>query len=128
MDKENNQFLAEELEAINKADDLKIAPFREDGITYGTPIWIWNVVVNGNLYVRAYNGINSRWYGSAVKQKAGRIYASGMSKEVNLETIGGDINTEIDEAYKVKYNGSPYLSAMISQKAKSATVKITPSI
>jgi len=128
MDKENNQFLAEELEAINKADDLKIAPFREDGITYGTPTWIWNVVVNGNLYVRAYNGVNSRWHKSAVKQKAGRIYASGMIKEVNFETIGGDINTEIDEAYKVKYNGSPYLSTMISKQAKLATIKITPSI
>jgi len=42
----------EELMKIDAADDLKIAPFREDGVTYGTPTWIWEVVVDGALYVR----------------------------------------------------------------------------
>lgn len=41
---------------IGKKDDLKIAPFRADGKTYGTLTWIWNVEVDGKLYVRAYNG------------------------------------------------------------------------
>jgi hypothetical protein len=45
-----------ELEKIVKADDLHIAPYREDGITYGTLTWIWCVQVDGDLYVRAYNG------------------------------------------------------------------------
>jgi hypothetical protein len=30
----------DELSRIAEADDLHIAPFREDGITYGTPTWI----------------------------------------------------------------------------------------
>lgn len=34
---------ADELRRIVEADDLKIAPFREDGATYGTPTWIWYV-------------------------------------------------------------------------------------
>ena len=45
-----------ELRKITQADDLHIAPFREDGKTYGTPTWIWSVAVDGELYVRAYNG------------------------------------------------------------------------
>jgi hypothetical protein len=44
----------EELRKIAEADDLHIAPFREDGATYGTPTWIWSVAVDGDLYVRAY--------------------------------------------------------------------------
>lgn len=40
-----------------RSDDLHISPFREDGKTYGTPTWIWSVVVDGGLYVRAYNGL-----------------------------------------------------------------------
>ena len=48
----------DELRKIAKADDLHIAPFREDGVTYGTPTWIWS---GAALYVRAYNGQNSRW-------------------------------------------------------------------
>lgn len=37
------QFSALELKRINEADDLKISPFRSDGVTYGTPTWIWEV-------------------------------------------------------------------------------------
>jgi hypothetical protein len=48
--------LKDELRKIAEADDLHISPYREDGVTYGTPTWIWSVAVDGNLYVRAYNG------------------------------------------------------------------------
>lgn len=126
MNIENKQFEADELSNIDKVDDLKIAPFREDGKTYGTPTWIWEVVVNGELYVRAYNGQNSHWYQSAMKQKAGRIIAAGMTKEVTFEPVTEDLNTAIDEAYKAKYSSSPYLQAMISNRAKAATVRIIP--
>ncbi len=49
----------QEVTHMKKADDLYISPFREDGATYGTPTWIWSVVVENNLYARAYNGRNS---------------------------------------------------------------------
>ena len=68
----------EELDRIAATDDLHIAPFRDDGKTYGTLTWIWSVVVDGALYVRAYNGIRSRWYRSAISQKAGRITVAGL--------------------------------------------------
>ncbi len=126
MKSENNQFAKGELKKIDEADDLHIAPFREDGKTYGTPTWIWEVVVDGDLYVRAYNGVNSRWYKAALLQKAGRIQAAGITKEVAFELVQGDINNAIDEAYKKKYSSSPYLSPMISNRARAATVKITP--
>jgi hypothetical protein len=126
MNTENKQFSLNELKQIDEADDLKIAPFREDGKTYGTPTWIWEVVVDDQLYVRAYNGVNSRWHQSALQQKAGRIIAAGMTKEVAFEPIQGDINNAIDEAYKRKYSSSPYLPPMISNRARKATVKIIP--
>src|SRR5207244_12373009 len=72
----------DELRKIAEADDLHISPFREHGLTYGTPTWIWSVAVDDALYVRAYNGHNSRWYQAAVRQKLGRIMAAGMAKEV----------------------------------------------
>jgi len=34
-----------ELHKIAAADDLHIAPLRDDGKTYGTPTWIWSVAV-----------------------------------------------------------------------------------
>jgi hypothetical protein len=116
----------DELRKIAEADDLHIAPFREDGVTYGTPTWIWSVAVDDALYVRGYNGTNSRWYQAAVRQEAGRITAAGMTKEVTFEPVNEPINDRIDDAYRAKYDGSPYLNSMIGKRARSATVKITP--
>jgi hypothetical protein len=73
----------EELHKTAGADDLHIAPFREDGVTYGTPTWIWSVAVDDGLYVRGYNGQNSRWYQAAIRQGTGKIIAAGMTKELS---------------------------------------------
>jgi hypothetical protein len=116
----------DELRKIAAADDLHISPFREDGVTFGTPTWIWSVAVGGALYVRGYNGQNSRWYQAAVRKKAGRIIAVGVTKEVSFEPVDGPINDLVDDAYRAKYRGSPYLGPMISARARSATIKIVP--
>ena len=118
----------DELERIAATDDLHIAPFREDGNTYGTPTWIWSVVVDGDLYVRGYNGQKSRWYQAAIRQHAGHITAAGMTKEVAFEPVGGAINDRIDDAYRQKYSTSPYLAPMISARGRAATVRVTPKI
>ena len=116
----------DELHKIAETDDLHIAPFREDGFTCGTPTWIWSVAVDDALYVRGYNGKKSRWYQAALKQKAGRIIAAGMTKEVSFEPVSGPITDRIDEAYRAKYRESEYLSPMIGARARAATVRIMP--
>ena len=115
-----------ELERIAEADDLHIAPFREDGKTCGTPTWIWSVAVDGDLYVRAYNGKDSRWRKAAMRQRAGRITAAGMTRDVAFEPAEGPVNERIDDAYRAKYGASPYLEPMVGARARAATVKITP--
>ena len=100
-----------ELSQIIKADD---------------PTWIWCVEVDGSLYVRAYNGQRSSWYQAALREKAGKIVAAGMTKEVRFESVEGDINTQIDNAYKAKYQGSGYLNHMITGASRNATIRITP--
>jgi len=119
-------WVKDELRQIAEADDLHISPFRDDGKTYGTPTWIWSVAVGDALYVRAYNGVKSRWYQAALKQKAGRISAGGMTKEVSFEPVGGNLNDRIDDAYRSKYASSPYLKPMISAGARDATVRVVP--
>jgi hypothetical protein len=78
---------------------LHVTPFGEDGLTYGTPTWIWSVAVGDALYVRGYNEQASRWYRAAARQKAGRINAAGLTKEVIFEPADGPINDRIDHAY-----------------------------
>lgn len=115
-----------ELEHLTMSDDLLISPLREDGIHYGTPTWVWSVVVGEDLFVRAYNGIDSRWHQAAVKQKAGKVYFADDGHDVSFEPISGEINDLIDFAYRKKYEGSSYLPFALSQRCRASTIKISP--
>ncbi|CAN7644166.1 MULTISPECIES: DUF2255 family protein [Rhizobium/Agrobacterium group] len=116
------------LQRIAGSDDLHIAPLRDDLVTFGTPTWIWSVVVDGDLYVRAYNGRNSRWYRSAMENKKGRIKAAGETIDVSFEPVEGAVNDLVDAAYRSKYGTSRYLAAMIGDRARAATVRVTPTV
>ncbi len=116
----------DELKRIAESDDLHIAPLRDDGVTHGTPTWIWSVVVDGALYVRAYSGQKSRWYQAALRQKSGRITAAGQTWDVRFAPTAGPINQAIDDAYGAKYRGSPYLAPMIDTRARDATIEVVP--
>lgn len=116
-----------EIQAFSTANDFKVSPFYADGKTYGTPTWIWSVTVNGRLYIRAWNGQNSRWYQSAIQQQQGRIFLAGANHDVTFAKCqGADLNDLIDQAYQAKYQGSPYLPPMIQAGPRSATVEVSP--
>jgi len=117
-----------DLERFAATDDLHIAPFREDGRTPGTPTWIWSVVVDDGLYVRAYTGLGSRWYTAAMREGAGQITAAGKTHDVGFAPVESDgvLNDRVDDAYRAKYPTSPYLEPMLEPKVRVATVKITP--
>jgi len=116
------------LHAIVEADDLHIAPFRKDGETLGTPTWIGCVAVDGDLYVRAYNGTDSSWYQAATRECAGQITAAGDARDVAFVSIEDEdaLDERIDEAYRDKYSGSPYVVPMVSKRARRATVRVVP--
>jgi len=118
-------YWARALDRIAASDDLHIAPLRADGATYGTPTWIWSVVVEGRLFVRAWNGQRSRWYRSAMAQRAGRIIAAGETLEVEFSPGNPNLNSLIDKAYMAKYAGSPYLPPMVAEGPRGATVEVT---
>lgn len=73
------------------------------------------------------NRRNPRWFQAAVDQKAGRISITWMTKEVHFEpVVEENLNVLIDKAYREKYSSSSYLSSMISERARAATVRIMP--
>jgi hypothetical protein len=61
-----------------------------------------------------------------MREKAVRILAAVITKEVSFEPVEGPINDRIDEAYRTKCRARPYLESMIGARARSATVSITP--
>ena len=76
--------------------------------------------------MRPYNGKDSRWYKAAIRRKAGRISAAGMTKEVTFEPADESMNGRIDDAYRTKYASSSYLASTIAPRIRAATVRINP--
>ncbi len=117
---------AAELALIDAGDDLHVSPLREDGATFGTPTWIWSVVVDGGLYVRAYSGVQSRWYQAALARPDGRIRAAGADYAVTFEPTPAAMDDAIDAAYRGKYASSPYLDPMLADAVRRAGMRLVP--
>ena len=115
-----------DLHSIAETKDLFVSPFRQDGTTYGTPTRVWPLVVDGDVYVRAANGPQSRWYQAAISQGAGRIRVGDQDHEVTFEPARGSVSEAVDAAYEDKYPGSSAVPTMQGDGPRSATVRILP--
>jgi hypothetical protein len=115
-----------ELHKIAEADDLHISPFREHGMTHGTSTWIWSVAVDDALYVRAYNRQDSRLVPGRGAPESGAHRCRRRDEGSYLRARPRTVNDGIDQAYRAKYCGSPYLRPMISPHA--SLVKVMPRV
>lgn len=115
-----------DLDTISRNADLYVSPFRDDGVTYGTPTQTWALVVDGQVFVRAANGPASSWYRAAITQGAGRVRVEDRDYEVTFAEAPTDVAAAIDAAYEDKYPGSSAVAIMQGDGPKSATVVITP--
>lgn len=118
-----------QLDSIEAHEAFYVSPYREDGTTYGTPTETWALVVDGQVYVRAANGTESRWYQAAITQKAGRVRVDGVDYDVVFEDAGTENEARIDAAYEAKYrNATDAFAIPIMQGAgpKAATMRISP--
>jgi hypothetical protein len=121
-------WTADELDRIGAKDLIEIAGRRRDG-TLRDPVIIWVVRHGDDLYVRSVNGPAAAWFRGARARHEGRIWAGGVEKDVTFEDAGGDIDDELDAAYRTKYSRSPEktLDAMTSPEARSTTLRLVPS-
>ena len=123
-----NAWTSDELNKIAGAEELQIASVRGDG-TLRKPVTIWVVRVSDDLYVRAYKGRGSSWFRGIQDRHEGHIRAGGVDKDVTfVEETDPDINDQIDAAYRAKYQryGSGYITSMVSQEVRAATIKLVP--
>lgn len=116
----------DQLTAIAENDDLYVAPFREDGMTPGTPTRTWALVVDDRVYVRAASGPGSSWYQAAVTQRGGQVRVADRVIDVVFEAAGDDDAEAIDRAYGTAYPGSSAVPTMQGAGPRSAAVRISP--
>ncbi len=118
----------DELTAIGDADELQIAPARDDG-RLRDPVTIWVVRSDDALYIRSYRGTGSSWYRGAQVRHEGRISAGGVDKDVTFAPVTDPgVNDQVDAAYRVKYRryGGTYVDSIVAPGAREATFKLVP--
>jgi hypothetical protein len=118
-----------ELETIANADELQIAPQRDDR-ELRDPTTIWVVGDGEELYVRSYRGGEGAWYRAARATGRGHISSGGVAKDVTFSDAAGDpdLNARLDSAYRTKYGryASQYVDPMVNDTARATTLKLTP--
>lgn len=120
-------WTGDELNKIGSAEELEIAPLRENG-TLLKPVIIWVVRVGEELYVRSYRGRDSAWFRGVQVQHAGRIWAGGVEKDVAFaEEADPAVNDRIDAAYRTKYGHYPqYVAPMQAPEVRATTLRLVP--
>jgi hypothetical protein len=118
----------DELNKIEKADELQIASLRDDG-TLRNPVTIWVVRVGDDLYVRAVKGRTGPWFHGTQTRHEGQINSGGVEKDVVfVEETDSYVNEQIDATYRKKYLRYPkeYVDACVTPEARAATIKLVP--
>jgi hypothetical protein len=119
-------WTGDELSAIAAARELEIQSLRPDG-TLRKPVTIWVVRQQDDLYVRSWRGPGSAWFRSVRDRHEGHIRAGGVEKDVTfVETHEKPVNAAIDVAYRAKYGDSRFATPMVTEPARSTTLRIVP--
>ena len=76
-------WTSDELNKIERAEELQIASLRRDGtLRKSLPIWV--VRVGDDLYVRSMNGRTAAWFRGVQERHEGHIRAGGVDRDVTF--------------------------------------------
>jgi hypothetical protein len=121
------QWTSDQLDRVEKAEELRIASIRQDG-TLGKLVTIWVARSGDDLYVRSVRGRSAHWFRGTQERHEGRIRAGGVQQDVTFVDADHDINDEIDAAYRTKYHryAGSILNSVLTPEARSTTIKLVP--
>jgi hypothetical protein len=120
-------WTAEDLARIGDAEELRLAPRRNDG-TLRPLTTMWVVRADGELYVRSAGGPRRPWYRHALATHAGRIRAGGVEADVQFAAAAPESQPAIDAAYHAKYDryGATIVGHVTGPNAHAVTVRLVP--
>ena len=119
-------WTSDELSTIGAAEELQIAPLRQDG-SLPKPVTIWVVRDGDDLFVRSVNGRTAVWFRGAQVRHEAHIHAGSVDKDVLLVETN-DLNDAIDTAYRTKYRryDANTVNSDLTPQARAATLKLMP--
>jgi hypothetical protein len=116
-------FDAETLRALHDISEVTIRTGRHPN----TPVVIWVVVADDEVFVRSVQGARGRWYrdlaggGSATLEVAGRTLTVQA-----VPTTDAASTDRASREYLRKYQSSPYAPAMVKPETLSTTLRLEP--
>ena len=128
MDMTTTQWTTEQLDIFLNNKTLTMKPFNPDMTTFEEESPVWEVVVDGNVYSRGWNGDQTKWFMAATAQNAGEICVGDhdFAAQFEMADHSAELDAKITAAYKAKYDGQNSLPKMISAGPTYATLHVLP--
>ena len=117
----------DDLRRVGEAEELHLTSQRPDG-TLRPFVTMWVVRAGNELYVRSAYGADNPWYRRAKASGVGRIRAGGVERAVTFADAAADAHTDIDRAYRAKYDhcGPAIVGSVVGAEAASVTIRLLP--
>lgn len=120
------KWTPQRLAGLLRTNTFRIAPYREDGTTPGTLIWVWAVAVDDAIYVRSSNPA-SRWYAAALREGAGIVSGDGWHGEVAMTHLEDEATRRrVDAEFARVYRDDPYLTEDLLARSRDRIIAIRP--
>jgi len=119
-------WMADELEEIGSAEELRLASRRPDG-SLRPFVTIWVVRAGDEIYVRSAYGYDNPWFQRALRAGKGRIHAGGVEGDVTFEPHR-EADAAVDAAFHAKYDryGRAMVGTVVSSEAVRSTLRVRP--
>ena len=121
-------WTSDELARIGGAEEVRIAGRTPDG-TLRKPVTVWLVRDGDDLYVRSVKGRTAAWFRGVLVRHEGRIWASGVDKDVAFQEVHDDagLQDKVDAAYWAKYRRYPSIvPSIVTPETRATTLKLVP--
>lgn len=118
-------FSADELDLLDRTDEVEIETTAGDGDVHRTIIWA--VVDDGEVFIRSYRGPRARWYREALEHPA---VAIGIAdRRLPAQAIPATDASSIERtstALLRKYANDPAAKAMVRPEVLDLTLRLDP--
>jgi hypothetical protein len=119
----------DELERLAAQDEIELASFRPDG-SARSPVTMWMVTDEGDVYVRAVKGVDGPWYRHLRVTDRAHVTGAGVDRQVTVEDASQDLELggRLDAAYRAKYSryAAGIVRSVVTPAAKESTLRLLP--
>ena len=119
------EWTKDEIATLNRVQTLQNRPFNDDQQTFEEDNPVWEVTVDGKLYIRGAKGTTkTKWYVAGVKN-GGQVGIDGQNYSVKYVPLSDSATIKnVTAAYQAKYNGQYPIDLMVSDDVAAATVEL----